>query len=67
MRTQLKVEGMSCSHCESAVKNALSAIEGVSNVAVDLNEKTVTVEHQESVARDVLAETIEDQGFDVVG
>ncbi len=67
MQTILKVEGMSCSHCENAVNTALTAISAVSNVTVDLQGKTVTVEHQESVSREVLANTIEDQGFDVVG
>ena len=38
------VEGMSCGHCEKAVKSALSEIAGVSSVNVDLATKKVAVE-----------------------
>ncbi|MFA9381550.1 MAG: cation transporter, partial [Acetanaerobacterium sp.] len=30
----LKVEGMSCSHCEKAIMNAVNALDGVSEVTV---------------------------------
>jgi len=64
---KLNVEGMSCSHCEKAVKNALSEIKGVSDVAVDLEGKTVTVVYDtEQAEEDNLAEAIEDAGYDVV-
>ena len=62
----LKVEGMSCSHCENAVKKAVGALD-VSNVAVDLNAKTVTVEYdQATVSLDSIKNAIEEQGYDVV-
>lgn len=32
----LNVEGMSCSHCENAVKKSVGALNGVKNVSVDL-------------------------------
>jgi len=67
MQTVLKVEGMSCSHCEGVVKNAVAAISGVAEVTVDLSAKTVSVVHDENVAVACIQETIEDQGFDVVG
>jgi len=35
----LNVMGMSCSHCENAVKKAVSALEGVTKVDVDLSAK----------------------------
>lgn len=63
----LKVEGMSCSHCENAIKKAVGAIDGVSNVTVSLEEKTVTVEYDAaSNIIDTIREEIEDQGYDVV-
>ena len=45
MKTILKVEGMACNHCAHAIKAELSEIEGVKEVVVSLEEKTVTVEH----------------------
>ena len=66
MQTKLNVEGMSCSHCENAVKKAVSAINGVAGLAVDLAGKTVTVTHDGSVAVERIKNAIEEQGYDVV-
>ncbi|MEI6131607.1 MAG: copper chaperone CopZ [Bacillota bacterium] len=63
----IKVEGMSCGHCESAVKKAVSALSGVSSVEVSLEEKTATVGYEETkVTVEVIKEAIEDQGYDVI-
>jgi len=39
---------MSCNHCVNSIKKRLAALEGVSNVDVDLKEKKVTVEYDSS-------------------
>ncbi|QNU68645.1 copper chaperone CopZ [Ruminiclostridium herbifermentans] len=63
----LNVDGMSCSHCENSVKKAVGALNGVSNVTVDLQAKKVSIEFDsEIVSLDIIKETIEDQGYDVV-
>lgn len=63
----LNVEGMSCSHCENAVKKSVGALNGVENVTVDLQGKKVTVEFEQSkVTIESIKEAIEDQGYDVV-
>lgn len=62
----LSVEGMSCSHCENAIKKSVGALNGVSNVTVDLKEKKVIVEFDpELISIDIIRDTIEDQGYDV--
>ncbi len=62
----VNVEGMSCSHCENAVKNAVGALNGVENVIVDLSAKKVIVEYDaEKVSVDIIKGTIEDQGYTV--
>jgi len=62
----LKVEGMSCSHCENAVKKSVGALNGIDSVEVSLQEKTVTVEFDsEKVSVKTISDTIEDQGYDV--
>lgn len=66
MQTKLNVEGMSCSHCENAVNKALTKISGVSEVEVNLKNKTVTVTHDETVSVDKIKTEIEDQGYDVI-
>jgi len=63
----LNVEGMSCSHCVNAVTKAVTALEGVSGVNVDLEGKTVTVDYDaEQVSLESIKEAIEDEGYDVV-
>ena len=64
MKSVFKVDGMSCSHCENAVKDALGAIGGVVSVDVNLAEKTVTVEHDEGVTRAQIEAIIEEEGYE---
>lgn len=62
----LNVEGMSCSHCERAVKNELSEINGVVKTEVDLESKTVTVDYDSDlVSVKMLADAIEEAGYEV--
>ena len=65
MKKTLIVEGMSCGHCEKAVKDALGQLEGVSKVEVNLETKKVEVEG-ENLVDVVLKESIEDAGYDLV-
>lgn len=61
----LKVEGMSCGHCVSAVEKALEQA-GASG-KVDLAGKKVAIEYDESrISLEALIAAIEDQGYDVV-
>ena len=63
----LKIEGMSCSHCERAVKNALSELSGVVEATVDLEGKTATVTFEENnVSKAELIAAIEEAGYDVL-
>jgi copper chaperone len=65
MKKILLVEGMSCGHCEKAVKNSLGELEGVKNVSVDLGNKKVEVEG-DNLVDSKIKEAIEDAGYDVV-
>ncbi len=63
----IKVEGMSCDHCKMAVTKAVSALEGVSSVAVSLENKTVSVDFEEErLPIDAIKQAIEGQGYEVV-
>ena len=65
MKKTLLVEGMSCGHCEKAVKNALNELEGVSKVEVDLATKKVEIEGEE--LNDILIKgAIEEAGYEVI-
>lgn len=65
MTTTLKVEGMSCAHCVSHVKEALSEIVGVTAVQVTLENGQVVVEHADSVTHDAMKDAIEEAGYDL--
>jgi copper chaperone len=61
----VKIKGMSCNHCVMAVTKALSGIEGVGNVKVDLAKGEATFDEARPVDRAVIAERIRKAGFDV--
>jgi len=59
--TKLKIEGMSCSHCEMSVKTALEGVEGVRKVQVDLAAGQAQVEGDAALA--LLVAAVEDEGY----
>lgn len=64
----LNVEGMSCAHCERAVKNAVGDLVGVETVLVDLAEKTVAIGYDPNkVSFENFKAVIEEEGYDVRG
>lgn len=65
MEKILKVEGMSCNHCVMAVKRALTGLDGVGTVEVDLESGKVTVVG-EALADEAMREAIDDAGYEVV-
>ncbi|AGL00451.1 CopZ family metallochaperone [Desulfoscipio gibsoniae] len=65
MNQTLKVEGMSCHHCQAAVEKAVKGIAGVENVQVDLAKKEVVVTG--SVDREQITKAIKEAGYEVVG
>ncbi len=62
--TILLVPGMTCGHCEAAVKSEVSKVPGVTDVAVDLETKLVTVT---GVGLDhaALVSAIDEAGYEV--
>nr|WP_320025404.1 cation transporter [uncultured Acetobacterium sp.] len=64
----LNVEGMSCAHCERAVKNAVGELDGVESVMVDLTGKTVEIEYNsDKLTFESFKAAIEEEDFNVVG
>ncbi|KMM36345.1 copper chaperone CopZ [Guptibacillus hwajinpoensis] len=65
-QTTLKIDGMTCGHCKSAVTTALKELEGVSGVEVNLEEGTATVSYDDSsVSVSAMNEAVEEQGYDI--
>lgn len=65
VKYQLDIEGMMCGHCTARVEKALRAVEGVSEVIVDLERKTATVTADERVVPDSLRQAVEAQDYTV--
>lgn len=62
--TILTIEGMSCGHCSARVEKALNAITGVS-AKVDLQAKTATVIHLDTIGIEALKAAVTDAGYSV--
>ena len=60
MTKKLIIEGMMCSHCTGRVQKALSALDGVSAVEMDLEEKSA------DVSDDVLTAAVTRAGYKVL-
>ena len=68
MEMTLEVNGMTCEHCEKAVKGALNELEGVHGVEVHLDSGKVNIAYDEAyVTKSMMKETIEAQGYEPVG
>ena len=65
MEKTLKIEGMMCGHCESRVKKALEAIDGVQQAAVSHLDGTAVVTLAKDVPNDVLKQAVEAQDYQV--
>jgi len=66
MGSVLKVKGMSCQHCVMSVTKALSQLDGIKNVQVDLAKGEVRFDNTKSIISDQIQKAIEDAGYQVV-
>ncbi|MBO7229793.1 MAG: permease [Bacteroidaceae bacterium] len=60
-----KIKGMMCNHCKANVEKALSSIEGVRSVHVDLTEGTAYLEG-ERIDKEKVIHTINQMGYEYV-
>ncbi|MGM7700778.1 copper chaperone CopZ [Pseudalkalibacillus sp. Hm43] len=66
MEKTLKVEGMTCNHCKSAVTSALKELNGVQDVDVNLERREASVVYEEGkVSESDMKNAVEEQGYDV--
>ena len=62
----VKIKGMSCQHCVASVTKALSEIDGITNVQVDLDKGEATYNEQNPVDAQTIKDAIAAIGFEVV-
>jgi len=65
-RIKLKIDGMSCGHCVSAVDKALKGVNGVQVEQVAVGSATVSYDPATTSA-DRITKAIEDEGYTVAG
>lgn len=62
--TTLNISGMTCEHCQHAVKGALESVEGVRSADVDLATSTAQVAGK--VDLNALVAAVEEEGYRAV-
>ena len=66
LKTELKIEGMMCQHCVKHVHNALSKMDGVTDVEISLENKNAVVTSTKEISQDDFAKVIDDAGYELV-
>jgi copper chaperone len=61
----LLVPGMTCGHCESAVRSEIEKLPGIDHVHVDLETKAVIV-HGTGIDRAAVIAAVDEAGFEAV-
>lgn len=59
------VPGISCGHCKTAIEEEVGVLDGVSDVSVDIEARTVTVSGE--VDDDAIHTAVEEAGYEVAG
>jgi len=63
----LKIDGMHCASCVASVENALSALDGVRDVTVNLATETAQVQYSPgSLTEDDFADAVDSVGYELV-
>ena len=65
MKKTLKIEGMMCQHCVAHVTKALSGVQGVISVDVNLKKKIAMVETDGQVQDETLISAVTEAGYEV--
>ncbi|MDF6021061.1 heavy-metal-associated domain-containing protein [Streptomyces sp. JH34] len=62
-----EVKGMTCGHCEGAVSEELSAIEGVTSVKAEAATGRVTVASAAALTDESVRAAVDEAGYELVG
>ncbi|MER5894179.1 heavy-metal-associated domain-containing protein [Streptomyces sp. NPDC001876] len=65
--TVYEVKGMTCGHCEGAVSEEISGIDGVSSVKAEASTGRVTVASRAPLAEDAVRAAVDEAGYELVG
>ncbi|MEK8143294.1 heavy-metal-associated domain-containing protein [Streptomyces sp. M10(2022)] len=65
--TVYEVKGMTCGHCEGAVSEEISGIEGVTSVSAVASTGRVTVVSGAPLTEEAVREAVDEAGYELVG
>lgn len=65
MTKKILIEGMSCQHCVSHVKNALEELDGIKSAKVSLENKSAEIELNHDVDDEKIKAAIDEAGYEV--
>ncbi|KHD73885.1 cation-transporting ATPase [Actinoplanes utahensis] len=65
MTSTFTVKGMTCSHCVQSVTEELSALPGVTDVAVDLASGGVTVASESPLSDEAVRAAVDEAGYEL--
>ena len=63
MTTRFRVPDATCGHCKQTIESTVTAIEGVRAAELDLETKTLSVDHEDAVDGDTLVGAVSAAGY----
>lgn len=66
MKKEVVVEGMTCHGCAGNVQRRFEELDGVSNVSVNLDSKTVSIESTNDISKETLQEALSATAYTVI-
>ncbi|MGW3967654.1 heavy-metal-associated domain-containing protein [Amycolatopsis sp. NPDC005003] len=66
IETSYTVEGMTCGHCATSVREEVSEVDGVRQVDVDVESGRVTVTSDTPLSADAVAAAVTEAGYRLV-
>ena len=66
MKKIIKIDGMGCQYCVNRINEVLSAIDGVDVLEVSLEDKSATVDVENSITDETLMNAIDEEGFEPI-
>lgn len=63
--TTYRVQGMTCGHCVGAVTSALTALDGVTDVSVDLDRGEATVTSEQPLDDATVRDAVDEAGYEL--
>lgn len=67
MKKKILVEGMKCENCAKHVKEALTNVEGVTDVDINLSDKYVLLDTAADVSDEAIKNAINTEKYNVIG